>query len=241
MLFIARLVEWCGGFLLVALTAAAVMPEPDQPFLKLLVDFIQERRGGLMVTTAACILTSRVAQHFLERSVRNRKFIRAILDAVHEEYYPEVDRALKYRHRVTLFRCNRLWRNLFRHPYLVVYVRHGPHPRSRTVFRVDDHEGACEGIAGRIWYIDGEFTKPNLGPWSEDPAQQQQYAAAGFLSAEKARTLNVKARACTGSTVRVRGEKWGVLLLDSVTTGQMSEQKEPIVRRYAALLGKALE
>jgi len=246
MLFLVRSVQWVGSFLLVCMAAASFVQNPrnvQPPLLRDLLELMRDWRSPLMVATAACVLFAQFSLSVMENRERNRKVIRAIVDALHAEYFAAVRASKKHEHRVTLFRRKRLWRTCLWGQYLVVYIRSGTHPRSGARFRVDDNMARCEGFAGRIWYIDATLPPVIVPPWSNDAADaagRQAYADAGNVTIDQARRLNLKSRSFTGTIIRIGGDRWGVLLVDSLLTVHVTNDKNLILQRYAALLEKVL-
>jgi len=246
MTLLTKIIPWTGAFLLVCLAALSFgKPQELSPdgVLKHLFDFSQNHRAELMVATALCVLVAQFGSIPAEKRSQQKAIIQAILDTARDEALAGVKDNLKHQHRLTLFRCQRLWRRLLIGRYLAVHVRSGPHSQTRRLFRVGDRDVDCEGIAGWIWYIDAAIPRTQLLAWPDDPndaAGQQAYADAGRLSLEKARSLNVKARVFWGSIIRVNGEKWGVLLLDSRVTTDLGEVAERILQHCATLLNKVL-
>ncbi len=243
MIRIARYVTWIGTFLLVCLTASGFITADKvwAPAL-FLHEFAVAHRAALMIATGSVVLLCNFAGDWGEAHAVRKRVLRAVLDALHNTYFKDVEPEKKHRHRVTLFRCRRLLRTCWWGRCLKVYCRAGKHPGSRTTLKVNDsNPGKCEGVAGYIWYIDATHTR-KIRAWPEDPsdhAGQKAYAAEGGLNLKKARALQVKSRVFSGVIVRSRnGAPWGVLLVDSLTEGHTQRDKEDILAFYGSLLGK---
>ena len=196
-------------------------------------------------TFAAVVLVAKYVQKRLETKEREereaflRRAIGAVLEGLHQEYFSKVADDDRHNHRVTLFICQP--RPAGEGKQLVIFRRAGIHSSSPTSWNVDDDEqGRCEGVAGQIWFLGTERTV-ELPDWSEDVTRKAEYAVKGFIGPAQAENLRVKSKVLSGTVVRVFGQKWGVLILDSKTSGFMSNAKEHIVRRYAALIGRLLE
>jgi hypothetical protein len=199
----------------------------------------------------ACIIIARRRIEAIDADARakqadqTRRVVGRLLDALHQQYFSRVPEAERFEHRVTLFTCQEANPSTRQGKRLEIYARAGRFHRSQRAFAVDDDrmEG-CEGVAGRMWFLNATLTLDSLPPWPNDPADlagQVRHAAAGFLGWEKAKDLNVKATAFTGAPVRVRGHRWGVLLLDSCTPGQITRAKEYVVKRFANMIGAVIE
>ena len=240
-----RLTPILASFLLTCLAGLSYLPTKrlsDGPFLwawKL----SQSYRTELTLAAASLILSAQTLIEFLETRKSSRKSIQAIIDTLHKDYFGRVAASEKYKHRVTLFRHRRVLLSRWREE-LVLEVRSklGTHGNSRTRFRVHDFEAYNEGVVGRAWYTNASVTE-ELPPWppdSDNLEARRSYAQRGFLSLEKADKLHVKSEAISATCVRVKGKKWGVLVVDSMQPGVVSSQKERIINGYAELLGEVL-
>jgi hypothetical protein len=200
--------------------------------------------SGLSVFLARWRLEALDAQEREARESRTRRVVIRILDALREQYFVTAPEAERHLHRVTLLVC-RPGKRSGEPKRLEVFGRSGLFHQSTTTLLVDeDRREICEGVAGRIWFSGAMSTPQPLPPWPEDAndrAGQLAHARAGLLSLEKARLLNVKAVAFSGQVVRVRWQKWGVLLLDSCVDGFISKRKQTLLDRFARLLGQVLE
>jgi hypothetical protein len=201
--------------------------------------------GGFAAGVAGLgVVAARFIQKRLEKKEREdreaftKRVIGAVLEGLQQEYFSKVEPDDRHNHRVTLFVCQPVPAG---GKQLVIFRRAGIHSSSPTTWNVDDDvQGRCEGVAGRIWFLETERTV-ELPDWSEDPDRKAEYAAKGFVGPAQAESLKVKSKALSGTVVRVFGRKWGVLILDSKTPGFISEAKEHVVKRYAALISRTLE
>lgn len=169
--------------------------------------------------------------------------IKAVLEAIHEDYFDEVPARKKHLHRVTLFRLGRRASSCWFKKCLYVYSRAGKHAKSGTCLNVDgDRQNECEGVAGHIWYVETAVFRVLDHAWPADPndiAGQEAYAKDGFLSVDKAKKLKVQSRAFAGVLVKDRrGEPWGVLLVDSDTREPIESRKTDPLEFYSDLLRK---
>jgi len=187
--------------------------------------------------------------------------IQDVIDRVAREAFPNLD-GLDHHHRATLFRYQqwcvcptpvRLWWWPYgrgRWPnsgWLVPIVRSGhATQKSRTVFLAPDDADHVEGVAGAVWAsgkllevacakaIDpsasvGDINTYSAKTWVTSEWVQQQVDAGKVLSAS-----------FKGIPIEVRGQKWGVLLLDS--RNPKGAIDAPLnVTNHAYILGKLLE
>ncbi len=167
--------------------------------------------------------------------------MKATLDGFFEAYFADMTESERYDSRITLFRANRS-----KH-LLKPYCRSGTQSqRGIQPLKIDsDHEEGNEGIAGQAWFRNVTVSPPPLpecpNPWSDQDVACQDYARHGVLSHSKAARLHVKSRSLVATPVRdCKGNQWGVLVLDSRTPDGIDPQKEPLVKAFAATLGKVL-
>ncbi len=149
-----------------------------------------------------------------------RTAIRAILEDFHERYFRGESDEEKHKHRTTLFTCVESEGDPTREKRLAIYVRIGVHPNSRCSWPVDDNDlGRCRGVAGKIWFHgSGNVTSADCD-WPSDESdlvQQAAYAKSLAITVDEAKALNVKSKVFTGARIMARGQKWGVILLDSL-------------------------
>jgi hypothetical protein len=189
------------------------------------------------------VLVAKMVQKRLDRKEREereaylRRVVGAVLEGLRQEYFSKVEDDDRHNHRVTLFVCD----DAPTGKQLTIFQRAGVHKSSPTVWRVnEDEEGQCEGVAGRIWFLGTERTV-ELPDWADDVGRKAEYAAKGFIGPAQAETLRVKSKVLSGTVVRVFGQRWGVLILDSKGLGVITSAKEHVIKRYAALLGRLLE
>ena len=81
--------------------------------------------------------------------------------------------------------------------------------------------------------------------WPEDgnEIEKARYARSLDITLAEAEQLNVKSKVFVGAVVLVRGERWGVLLLDSREPGCISNAgtKKSEFNTYAVLVSAVLE
>lgn len=194
--------------------------------------------GGLLVVAKGVVKRLDKTERE-EREAFVKRAVGAVLEGLYGEYFSKVADDDRHNHRVTLFVSTP--RPVGAGRELTIYRRAGVYKTSATVWQIDeDEQGRCEGVAGRIWFFGTERTV-ELPEWLDDPVRKGEYAAKGFVGPAKAEELKVKSRVLSGTVVRVFGDKWGVLILDSKTIGFITPNKEHIIKRYAVLIGRVLE
>ncbi|GAC1473849.1 MAG: hypothetical protein NVSMB9_23180 [Isosphaeraceae bacterium] len=174
-----------------------------------------------------------------------RRVIQAILASVWQSYFVHVPIEERHKSRVTLFRCAEAAEIPERGKHLTIFARKGRNPDSTCWWPVDDNDiDRCHGVAAIVWFYD--LTKIVIAKcdWDdEDPVAQKTYAASMSTTIAEAKLLNIKSKVVGGSTVMVKGRRWGVLVLDSREEGQVSEAggKIKALNDAAALVGAVLE
>ena len=167
-----------------------------------------------------------------------RRCVVAILISLREQYFANCEQTEKHQHRVTLFQLDKHDPANMR---LRIYARAAEvAEQSDTSFAVDGtHKKRCEGIAGLIWHMDCTQTVilPEWPTDEQNTAGRYEYASLGNLTVEQAERLKIKSRGITGTAVRVHGDRWGVLVLDSQNPDHI-KRKGAMVEGFAILLGK---
>ncbi len=168
--------------------------------------------------------------------------VQAILAKMQEYYFADEAGDERYKHRVTLFKCVE---DAARGKHLAIFSRVGVRLDSQCFWRLDDnHPDGCRGVAGKIWYHNITDIKIAACDWPKDgePALKARYAQSLDITVAEAEALNVKSRAFAGAPVMVSGRKWGVLLLDSLKDGFITDSphKKGLLNRYTELVGRVL-
>jgi hypothetical protein len=169
----------------------------------------------------------------------------AILTDMHEIYFSQEAGHEKYKHRATLFVCTERDGGAGKGKHLAIFARAGVYPASNRTWPLDDsHPDGCRGVAGKIWYHGITDIKVAVCDWPQDGnrVDKERYAASLDITVEEAEALNVKSRAFAGAPVIVGGRKWGVLLLDSLKDGFITDtpRKKGLLNRYTDLTGRVL-
>jgi len=174
-----------------------------------------------------------------------KDMIGAILEDFHAKYFRKEAREERHKHRATLFFCVESEGNSGREKKLVIFARAGPHKDSTCSWPIDDnHLEKCRGVAGQIWFHGVGRAKTAACDWPSDgnPIEKARYAESMGLTVDEAEALNVKSKVLTGAEIIVRGQKWGVLLLDSLKEGHITDgtYEKQLVDQCAALISSVL-
>jgi hypothetical protein len=176
-----------------------------------------------------------------------KRAIEVLLDDFHRKYFRKEARQEKYKHRTTLFKCVEDNGKPAAGKRLVIYARVGIHKDSTHFWPVDDNDiMKCRGVAGRIWFLGVGNVTVAASDWpadENDAVQKAHYAQSLEMTLDEAESLNVKSKVFTGSRIMARGEKWGVILLDSAKEGHISDgqYEKRLLSEYADLISSVVE
>lgn len=193
--------------------------------------------AGLILFVAGGQLKRIDAKTATDKAALLRRVAGVVLAEMRKEYFTKVEDHEMHLHRITLFRCADPTPKTPRR--LEIFARSGRFGGSTRTWVVDDDdEGKCEGIAGLIWFRDAALTTELPAcPDPSDAAAVAAYAAAGRVTAAQVPGLNVRSRAFSGAVVRRHGQKWGILIVDSVNPGIVTKTREHRIKWYAELIG----
>jgi len=173
--------------------------------------------------------------------------IEVLLEEFHRKYFRREAEHEKYKHRTTLFKCVENNGKPGAAKRLVIYARAGIHKDSTRFWPVDDNDIAkCRGIAGRIWFLGVGNVTTAASDWpadETDAVQKARYAQSLQMTMDEAESLNVKSKVFTGSRIMARGEKWCVILLDSIKEGHISDgqYEKRLLSEYADLISSVVQ
>jgi hypothetical protein len=203
---------------------------------------IFERRFGFILWGSVALLICTIIEAAFQKWYINKEMLKDLSQLCQEACFESVPVKTRYEYRVTIFRttwgCWFSW-SLRRWPWqtcLKCIARAGPMEEKNPWFWVFPDEAKCEGVAGAAWYRKEPVDPINLPKWGDDPHSQKQYAAAGMMSVETAKRLNVKSRCIAAVPIMIDGEAWGVLVLDSRKSGGVKEDAVIIADRYASII-----
>ena len=122
-----------------------------------------------------------------------------------------------------------------RHPWsgwLVPLARSGhTAQKSTTVFLAPDDAENAEGIAGKVWAGQWTMMIPNLPDINKDsvPEMVEEYAKEAMVPSDWIAWRLLKGKACPRSlcciSLEVKGEPWGVILLDSAVPSAINDKR----------------
>lgn len=179
--------------------------------------------------------------------------VKHILDAMRDHAFEHVDSAANFHHRVTLFRHVKgpCWRALVsrRWPFggwVVPFARSGHLTQNITVcFRVPDAGDDAEGIAGQTFAQDLTLQVEGLPDVSNSNCSNgalKDYARRTFVDPKWLQKERSTARSLIGIPVKVKGEPWGAIVVDSRASD--IPDRDNVVQAYvliAKVLGEVLE
>jgi hypothetical protein len=164
------------------------------------------------------------------------KAIQSCLDGLSQVVFagaPYQD-GFEHEHRITIFRLQRGCLQLLKpctERWFVPIARSGSlKKKTRSIFRYSDDPKCIEGIVGRAWCQRGRWYHashiPELSS-SMTPQAEADYVNKTNYSVDKARAKRYDARSYAAITMELRGNLWGVLVLDSTcdTTPNMQAAK----------------
>jgi hypothetical protein len=179
-----------------------------------------------------------------EMASLTQRIVRQVLESARVTFFADGDDGEKYKLRATLFRCVGDSASGKR---LVIYARAGASESSQREWQVvDDVPENCGGLAGYIWCIESARIVEAPCGWPQDgnAGDKEKYAAALRMTLAEADSLRTKSVCFGGTVVEVGGEKWGVLLLDSLKAGHLRDTRtgghKRILAQFAFLLGRIL-
>jgi hypothetical protein len=155
---------------------------------------------------------------------QTQRALQRVLDGLRREFFRGVDETDGP--RATLFVCREPEAEAGLRKRLVIYDRAGAYKNSSCTWVVDDDErDRCRGLAGQAWFAWRTAKRTAACDWPTDgnPAEKEQYARSLDLTLAEAETLNVKSRTLIAAPIDVKGERWGVLVLDCRKVVTMSD------------------
>jgi hypothetical protein len=139
-----------------------------------------------------------------------------VLDTLVYQVFPEQDRTTHH-YRATLFKARSCW---FCGGWLGIAARSGLlYPKKTTVFSISPHTVRhCTGIAGECWRQSGTTIirqLPGCRDGKPDGSAARKYMEEGYLDDSEFAILNVRSSVFLATGIRIAGELWGILVLDS--------------------------
>lgn len=175
------------------------------------------------------------------------RVIRDVLDQFRSELFNDATDDPVHEHRVTLFKYQRwhwCWRKWPWRGWLLPVERSG-HTTQRTniAFMAPDEADGVEGVAGMTWARRQVVHVKELPDLSVDfsDAAVRDYATRSWMPEWIVRERKPRARALVGIPVEVKGDLWGVVVVDSRKTVIRQQDVKKHYKLVARFLGKTLE
>jgi hypothetical protein len=173
--------------------------------------------------------------------------VHTYLDVFRADVFDSATDGAYHHHRVTLFRYVK-WRFSLRAVpwagWLVPVERSGHTTQSHiSCFLAPDDADRAEGIAGKTWARNRVCGISNLPDLSNNPSSDElaEYAEQSGLSVHQLRKKMPKTRSMFGIPVEVKGNLWGVIVVDSRSPDGIKRDVETIYRPLGKFLPKLLE
>jgi hypothetical protein len=173
------------------------------------------------------------------------KAVQKLLDEYRAVAFDMQDGDPIHYHRVTLFKrerwgtCLRIstywragWRRWPLSGWLIPVARSGhTTQQSKTIFLVPDDADNAEGIGGQVWASDQVIIVNDLPNVNQDssPENINEYARKTFVSEKWVRDRIGKkplSLALCGIPLEVNGDRWGVIVLDSMRPGAIRKTSQ---------------
>lgn len=235
------------AFLIAAFGAVLKAKLDDLPWqwLYVTVDFMQRWAWAVAVVGPVALAITQ----FVRRKFGNPWALDAVqklLDEIRREMFGEHSQDPLDHHRVTLFKRVK-WRGF------LIAVARSDHLTKNKIrrFRVSDDGELCEGVVGRAWRCSEWVIVPSGG--IELPTLKR-HSASGDIEAFAAKThVDPKwvrkqlyadrplAMSYAAILVRLKGQPWGVLVLDSRNPKPIDREKLAKFGVYGSLLTPLLE
>ena len=177
--------------------------------------------------------------------------LRRVLDTIVDDHFPKKEHEHVY--RATLFKLRHCW---LVGSWLGVVQRSGElYPKWNTIFSISKQTKTQNtGLAGECWWRanarTGEsFYKvlPDYRSNTEDMTLREAYAIEGYADVKEVERVSVCSQFFRVAAIRVQGEIWGVLVLDSTDPGpdplktQANRKQQQIVEQAAATIMLLIE
>jgi hypothetical protein len=228
-------VEWACGLLALVMSASLKANVGDAPAFKAQIQWLHDRSAFSIVFTViaigVCGLIKRWAgPPWVWSAIHNA------LDGFRDVLFAARKSEPEHLHRVTLFKCSHFPTNRLKiwefGKWLVPVERSGATTRKNvSCFRVSDDGEHVEGIAGQAWIRrEGEIVMIDSLPEITSASTTNEidnYAKRGFVSPEwvqnRIRDGKPLPRRLCGIRLELKGNPWGVLVVDSSLPDKMTQ------------------
>jgi hypothetical protein len=188
----------------------------------------------IIIAQSTCLLLTSFFARRIARNKAQQRGVKKILNYVVEQLFE--DRETDKIYRATLFRVR--WCPLLG-SWLGIVERSGAlFPAWKTIFSVSSqHPDRNTGIAGECWWRaqnqSGENFSLALPDASGGPDASccDEYIELGFLDPREFRKISARATFFRATPVKVEGEVWGVLVVDSTAYGDVTPRADSIQKR----------
>lgn len=186
---------------------------------------------------------------FFRRWIGNPRvwgIIHVALDELQDRLFGKADDEL-HEHRVTLFKRVRWkWckRQRFWHGWLVPVERSGHTTQNTDIaFMAPDKADKVEGVVGKAWARRQPVFVNELPDLSGSPPDSaiREYAKKSHMNPAETKKRLPLARSLCACPVEVKGERWGVIVVDSRKEKINKAQFRKYYKLIARVLGKTLE
>lgn len=234
--------EWVALSLLPILTAVRTQySRPTQPagLGEFILLAIHDRYVLAVGILSVIVIIAKASEVLIGSAAKMR--VKAVLDTLDQACFGEIPEGERYYNRITLFKAK--WGKTL----LKAYCRAGTqYQRGIQPFRIhDNQENQNEGVTGQAWFRNATVAVDHLPeckvPCSPTDPTCQEYARRGFIPLAKVRRVRVRSLSLVATPVRnLKGDKWGVLVVDMRKPEGLDPTKKTLVTSLAAALGKIL-
>jgi len=181
---------------------------------------LQSLQDWAWLFVPACLLLAALVGHLRKRfgDPAMWGFVHELLNDFRNKIFSDAGSEYQHHHRVTLFKHSRWVWCVRRWPWsgwLKPIERSGHTTQSsRALFRAPDNSDDCEGIAGLAWCANGALKVDKLPDLNSAEALQDYSKRTGVTVSYLQENLP-KSRSFYAVRVEVKGDPWGVLVIDS--------------------------
>ncbi|WP_369977468.1 hypothetical protein [Xanthomonas bundabergensis] len=235
------------------LVAAIMKAKPEQlsrklgeagPIIAWLLTQVQQNAWWLSPT----MLGAAVGLKLVKKAVGEPevwKELQRVIDDIRSDVYGTQPGSYHHHHRVTLYQYRRRWCYWIPWSFwLMPFVRSAHTSKSNVrCFRVHPNNPGClNGVAGKAWESEGAIhveQLPSLTALSS-PEDFIRYAEDTNIDVDALKKKSSSSRSYWAVRVLVKGEPWGVLVLDSVSETLSKKKADGAFKQYARVFSLLL-
>ncbi|WP_313218270.1 hypothetical protein [Stenotrophomonas sp.] len=214
------------------------------PFVAWVLTHLQQNAWWLSPVLLVAAVAMKGAKKFLgEPEVW--KELQRVIDDIRSDVYGTQSGSYHHHHRVTLYEYRRRW--LYWIPWsfwLMPFVRSGHTSKSNVrCFRVHPKSPGClNGFAGKAWESEGAIHVEQLPSLttSSTADEYSRYAEDTNMAVAALKKKLSSSRSYWAVRVMVKGEPWGVLVLDSVSDTLSKRKADGAFKQYARVFSLLL-